>query len=315
MKFNKYPSLTNAYKQEFIFKAMETVPDDILWYVTEKVHGANFQIMMYGDEVAVASRNGISDLSFFNLEHSEEFMIEYERCIYLLSHLREIYGKVNISIFGEVYGGKIQKGIFYSDAKRFRVFDITIDGIFLDRNDCLEYYDKFNIEYCTTIIQGTLQECLEHSNQFDSLIDAELTQEEVREGNTCEGIVIRPVIPYYTSKGEFIAIKNKNDKWVEKSRLPKVSKQDITLPNEYMKIYTVMDQYITLNTVNSAISKIGREMKFIPELMKELNTDIIKSVMDDYPSVFELKDCKLVYKRFNKRLITMVKEQIQNYQV
>jgi len=314
MIFRKYPSLTNAYKESFISDAMEVVPQEVQWYVTEKVHGANFQIMMYGDEVAVANRNSITDLSFFGLENSEEFMIEYEKCINLLHRIKEEYGKVNLSICGEVYGGNIQKGIYYSSLKRFRAFDITIDGMFLGRNKCVTYFDDFEIEYCTTIMQGTLQECLGHSNSFDSLIDSELTMKDVREDNVCEGIVIRPVTSYYTDRGEFIAIKNKNEKWLEKSMLPKSGKQLAALPSAFLEVYNKMDGYITANTVSSAISKIGRELKFIPELMKELNSDIIESVMNDNKE-FKLKDCKLVFKRFNSRLIRMIKDEIKNYQV
>ena len=318
MKFNKYPKFTNAYKDEFVFKVMETVPYDTLWYVTEKIHGANFQITGGLDDKGefifkVGSRNSFTDMSFFNLKYSEPFISEYSKVVELIKELIH-NGYSQVTVYGEVYGGNIQKGVFYSDEKRFRAFDIFFDGEFLVRNAAIQMFDKYEVDYCTTIMQGNLLDCLTHANDFDSLIDAELTQEEVREGNICEGVVIRPVIPLYTNKGEFIAIKNKNDKWSEKSRLPKVRKDYDVLPSKLLDIYNKMDQYVTDNTVNSAISKIGREMKFIPELMKELNTDIINSVMNDNKE-FELKGCKLIARRFNKRLITMVKKEIQNYQV
>jgi len=317
MKFNKYPKLTNTYDTSFIYKAMEEVPKDVKWYVTEKIHGANFQITGGLDDrgefkFKVGSRNAFTNLSFFSLESSEPFMQEYVKALEVIKDcLRGEGVEGDVTIYGEVYGGNVQKGIYYSSFKRFRAFDIMVNGSFLNRNNAIQKYDKYELDYCTTIMQGRLEDCLNHANDFNSLINSELTMGEVLNGNICEGVVIRPVKPCYTVKGEFIAIKNKNDKWAEKSRLPKHNKQSPTLQPEMLELYTKMDEYVTSNTVNSAISKIGRDLKYIPELMKELNSDIIESVMAENKE-FNLKDCKLVFKRFNNRLIKMIKKEIQS---
>lgn len=313
MKFKKYPKLTNAYMIEQVQKFIDTVPSEEQWYVTEKIHGANFQVGWRKDDngkfgIRLGSRQNFITEDFFGLSASREFTDTLSNITSILSSFTE-----EAIIYGEVYGSNIQKGIFYSDIKNFIVFDIKVGNTFLPRGAVEDICKAGGVEWCKTIFKGSLKNCLNYSNEFNSLLESELTGEDIRSDNICEGIVIRPEKIYFTDKDQFVAIKNKNDKWTEKSKVAKRDKQ--SEPSvEDTKLYLKLSELVTANTISSAISKIGRELKFIPALLKEVISDISETVLSEDESLLE-KDVKRVVRLCSCKIIILIKEDIKSYKV
>ena len=73
-------------------------------------------------------------------------------------------------------------------------------------------YDKFI--YAKTLFKGSLSDCLAYPNAFKTTIPGEYNLPEL-DGNTCEGVVIRPAQPHFLRNGSRVIIKNKNEKWAE----------------------------------------------------------------------------------------------------
>ncbi len=110
--FKKYPSITNASQKKVIDYIRMNLPEQT-WIVSEKIHGANFQIIFdENNNISFASRNQLLDefSSFYDLpglkrvENNGKTLIQ--RVTELNDYLRSFYGptlKV-VNLFGE-YGG------------------------------------------------------------------------------------------------------------------------------------------------------------------------------------------------------------------
>ena len=97
-------------------------------------------------------------------------------------------GVKSISIFGELFGGAyphpdvqrvgrltvIQKGVFYTPKHEFYGFDIYVftenGGSYLSVDETNALFKSEGFFYAKSLFSGTLDECLKHSNQFQSKI-------------------------------------------------------------------------------------------------------------------------------------------------
>lgn len=316
-KFERYPSITNHYQDNFIFKITSQTPKNTKYVVTEKVHGANFQVTgTYsedGIDIRVGSRSKWTTLEFFGIGDSNSFMEQYNKVIkYIFDTLYKHDGLKEISVFGEIYGGNIQKGIFYSGSKEFIVFDIKftyLDGTtrFLPYRIMSYELEKRDIRFVKPLFFGTLEECLKYPNEYHSTLYKEHHPDKELEDNTCEGNVIKPdEEDLYLNDNSRVIIKSKNTKWSEKASI----KKDPKAQEDYSDIledYNFFDERINENRVNAAISKIGAEMKNIPSLLDEVFMDIY--------SEWENKDEKILRKLrkvLSKRVVSIIKKEIRD---
>src|ERR1043165_5098571 len=121
MNFKKFNSLENTYRQNLIDKVQYEGKDSGQWIVTEKIHGANFSFWCDGHEVLTASRTQFVDGTFFSCQ---AVINKYSEKILGL-HRSNRLGSVLV-VYGELFGGNIQKEVFYGD-KGFIAFDLVWD--------------------------------------------------------------------------------------------------------------------------------------------------------------------------------------------
>jgi len=248
--FEKYSSITNAYRDEFITKCQLEIPEKIKWIVTEKVHGANFSFLIEGDRISYCSRNRV---------------------------LKEV-----VQIYGEYAGNGIQKGTNYGE-QDFYCFDIKVDGKYLNAFIVFSLCNAYKIPHVPIIGMGSLIECLKMNNEFPTKLSP-------KEGNICEGIVIKPINPFYLSTGERAIIKNKNDAWAEKSKKPQKPKAPIT--ENIKKQLEEFSKYINKNRVNAVISKDPQWQtidnrnfgKLVQEVIKDIEEETSITVPKKYAS-------------------------------
>jgi hypothetical protein len=86
----------------------------------------------------------------------------------------------------------------------------------LNTNTVNKLFEEVGYIYAKTLFRGYLKECLKYPNKFQSQIPNwfGLTQFD---DNICEGVVIRPVELCFFGNNARVMIKNKNEKWEEKS--------------------------------------------------------------------------------------------------
>lgn len=173
--------------------------------VTEKIHGANFEVATDGDVVRFARRSGVlgEGDSFYGYEYvkvvlaeritamykdiKEMVVAQHEACDTLEAQgepcNRPEYARdfSTLTIRGELAGGnyphkdapkvkvghgQVGKGtIWYSQDKSFYAFDVTIDGIHLDHYQMATLCKSFGIPLAPVLFYGDFQECLEWSKE------------------------------------------------------------------------------------------------------------------------------------------------------
>lgn len=310
MKFIKFPSLNNvssAMSVTRVENAGLTTPN-VQWMVTEKIHGANFGIYSDGNEVKFAKRTGFVEQgeNFFDSRRVVEdhkpmvqnlamTIINSLRVAIRRSINKELSGNPYAIVFGELFGGSIQKNMPYQEKQDFCVFDFVIvlddsnkdiveemfetgvisginhveDKLILAPSNKLFMFEdmKRNGFLTAPLIKvGTFAECMAVSNDFESVFtdnarvnNLQLSEEFRNLRCKSEGLVIEPVVGLYISQ-QRVYLKNRSVKFEEKKSEPKKNVTQMQLDTLSPKAIFVLEHIedrICENRFNSVVSKIG----------------------------------------------------------
>ena len=170
------------------------------WVFTEKVDGTNIRVMWNGKEVVFGGRSDDAQLYTPLLMRLQDLFMKMEP----RQKFAELFGteEIDVCLYGEGYGAKIQKGggNYISDGVDFVLFDIQVNGIYLERENVEDIALKFGLKVVPIIGHGTLDEAIEitkkgFKSQWGDFI--------------AEGIVARPKVELLTRRGERIITKVK----------------------------------------------------------------------------------------------------------
>lgn len=306
-EFKKFPSLENTYRQKEIERVEELGYHKELYFVTEKVHGANFSFWLSkngeGVDLQVAKRSGfISEgEKFFNYKPVVE---KYKE------QLKQMFIDLSVDtlvVYGELFGGNIQSGMCYQEDQDFVAFDIvgSSDGDFqvISKDIAFELLDAYGIPTTPVIgIYPTLESALAVNEYFTSLLcrDNFDGKDKCKEA---EGLVIEPVEPKWYPNGSRIYFKKKTKRFQEKSGKPKVDKPVETLPKELEGILQESFLYITEPRLEAVCSKIGEvTIKDIGKVMGFMTKDILEEMIKDGLETPE-----------NKKFMKILQKQVQNF--
>jgi len=287
MKFVKFPSLTNTYQEKFINKIQ--LLDVEIWTVTEKIHGANMGIYCDGNDIKVASRNQIVGLDFFNCgpvinKYKNDILTLWENLNkpkYMI-----VYGE----FFGGLYNGKsgdtakkVQKGVNYHYENDFLAFNALCvesgkSDVWYDTAVLNSTLTNHKLSTVPILFTGSLMECLQYKNDYDSVVPK--MYELPSESNVCEGNVIMPANGCdYVKDGIFLGLKNKNSKWSEKSKAPKLP---VEVNEEVTKLTEILCSYCTKNRFSNVMSKEGEfDKKQIGKYLGLLQKDCWEDYLSD----------------------------------
>lgn len=307
MKHRKYEGIDGVWSQKVVdwIRLKGFADEHVRWCVTEKVHGSNFSFYMSQDEFRVSKRNGFikegeNFFQYTRMKESNGYKIR-QLWDYLVS-VDEMGGNIGelkeLIVYGELCGGaydhpdvekpknvrKIQKGVNYAPDIIFYCFDIMINGEFQNMFD-VQWMCKACDIFVAEILQvGTFDECLEHSNEFQTKIPARLGLPSI-DNNICEGVVLKPIYPKYFKDGSRVIVKSKNAKFLEVSRegKPKRAKKAIELSEHAKNVLDVVSGYITENRLLNVISNFGkpekRDFRVVWQLFKD---DVLKDYFKDF---------------------------------
>jgi len=142
--FHAYTSIENVQRYP------DAIPEGTMCRFTEKIHGTNCRLGLVRDEtgewtfaagshrVRRAEFKGESDTRSLYWEPMNENMLS------MLTHLCD--EKHDVVAFGEIFGPGIQDMDYGHRVHGFRVFDITVDGVYLDWVEVVQVTDAFNID-------------------------------------------------------------------------------------------------------------------------------------------------------------------------
>lgn len=337
--FKKYNSIENSFNDEFMQHVIEQMPADLRYVVQEKVHGANTSFLCDGSTIEFAKRTSIIVANEKFYDHTELLDRYKQRVMHLFGTVKQRYPEVkSISLFGEMFGGRyphpdveavpdtilIQKGVFYSPRHDFYAFDLYLNlgddtGHFLPVAEANALFEAEGFFYAKTLFEGTLDECLNYPNAFESNISQWLGLPPIAD-NICEGVVIRPVTPMYLRNGSRVLIKNKNERFAEKKSVKKRNKmfeEPVPYSEALKQLVDEAESYVTENRMANVLSHIGQVSmpKDFGKVMGMYSKDALADFMKEHGYAYTALD-KCEQKSFNRELnklsVSLVKQYFAN---
>jgi hypothetical protein len=253
-----YLNIDNYYKNSTKINMFRSV------YAMEKIDGTSCHVKWDGEKLIFFS-GCINHPAFCAL-------FDYEA---LKAKFIEEYGALGeITIFGEGYGGKVQKGAWrYGEPIKFIAFDIKVGDNWLDVPSAERVCQKLGIEFVSYIeVENTIE-------NLDRERDAPSIQ-AIRNGmgndKPREGIVIRPLIEMRTSAENRVISKHK--RVVEReTKTPREPGEQVMLENAK----AIAEEWVTPIRLEHVLSKMNSEglvlaVENMREIIKRMNEDIMR---------------------------------------
>lgn len=200
-----YRHIDNLYKKQLVLIFKEL-------YALEKINGTSANIKWKDGNITFNS-GGASHNNFLTIFDEIELKKKFEEL-----------GHQDVKIYGEAYGGSVQKkSDVYGPDLKFIVFEIKINEIILNVPDAHDVANKLDLEFVDyKIIPATLE-----------AIDAERDRESIQairngmgNGKKREGIVLRPLEELRDKNGDVVISKHKTDEERETKEPRKVDDLD-----------------------------------------------------------------------------------------
>jgi len=196
-RFYKYTSIEHWRNYPNVLHENEQI------IITEKIHGTNCRLGFIEDtdehgnqtKVIMAGSHKVRRQRFHTKPNGEEVECLYWQPFTWHPRLRDMLLRIDednplassIMVYGEIYGRGVQN--LHYDAtseKKFRVFDIAIDGYYLNYDEMLFYLDTYKIPFVPVLYVGPYSpEIVERYTVGNTLLT---TDKHIR-----EGCVIKPI--------------------------------------------------------------------------------------------------------------------------
>lgn len=167
----KYPKIQTLWKRDPEKKytimegeySKEEFKNILKWNVTEKIDGTNIRVisesitpLIMEKTLEFRGRTDKAQIPKFLLDHLEK--------TFSTGKLTEVFDDYNLLIlYGEGYGGKMQKvGKLYRDESSFILFDVWIDGWWMERENVVEVAEKLGIDVVPSFSGMTKFEIVEY---------------------------------------------------------------------------------------------------------------------------------------------------------
>lgn len=194
---------------------------DCEWEFTRKVDGTNIRVG-YRRQVNLGDRFGplVECAGRTDRAVLPRPLLEYIDKTFTVELFQEALPETqNIILFGEGYGAGIQSGGKYRPDQSFVLFDVMIDGMYLERHNVEDIGERLGIEVVPLLGYGTLQDAID-------IVSTGLTWD--RNGRMTkwggsringlkshwgdfeeEGIIAKPKVPMFDRMGNRIIVKIK----------------------------------------------------------------------------------------------------------
>lgn len=190
----KYPKMETLFKRDENFKVTNEIRlpefENIKkWLITEKIDGTNIRIIYTPDDkLLIRGRTDKASIPTFLLEELQN-MFTVEKVKAILDNPIE----KGLCLYGEGYGAKIQKGGGnYNKGNSFRLFDIWIDGCWLEWDSVEDIAKQLGIKTAPTAGLMTIKEAIGLVENKDYLfLHSRVAFDENKKEILAEGIVAR----------------------------------------------------------------------------------------------------------------------------
>lgn len=287
--FKKWPKITNSYERKFLAGFLNDFPwlEHASYVITEKIHGANIQIAFASDKpYRVGSRHRW-------LETGDKFNSIWEilarpRYQSLLAEIQQditYLGCTTLRLYGEIFGGNIQKGVDYGPVKRVRFFGMIQDNVLLPAGRFEGLMQGFVCD--EALEEGLMVPVLGRAQDLKAALAFDPSGITLvgpsSEDNIREGIVIQPEFLAATNhNGKHFILKNKNKAFMEKAAAPAEKIEDNPMLGFMRQVFA---GYICDNRVQSIFSQYGiiESSEQIGKYIRLVLQDALEDFLQDYP--------------------------------
>lgn len=217
-----YHKINSAFKRDMSVKGNPVIPGEwaqpefeylqgSLWSWTEKIDGTNTRLHWNGDTVTLGGRTDNAQIPVHLTEAIRSMgLLDPEKWEEKWPVENDI--EPSVTIYGEGYGPKIQKGGgLYRDDVSFIVFDVRVGNWWLKREGVEEIAEYFGLE--TVPLWGTASP----RDMWDIVCSGELYSSRFPKA-PIEGVVGTPQVPLFSRAGERVIMKMKVRDWEQLER-------------------------------------------------------------------------------------------------
>lgn len=243
-----YMHIDNLYKNQdiLLFKSC---------YALEKIHGTSAHVSCEKDT-----------LRFFAGGYShQEFMELFDQDA-LLEKLKSL----DVVIYGECYGGTIQKmSHIYGKEVKFVAFDVKISGLWLSVPQAESFCSEIGIEFVDYVFIPTE---ITQINQQRDKHSTQAMRNGMDFGCMREGVVLRPPIEVTKNNGARIMAKHKNDSFKETRTPRKIHPEKLKVLEDARAIAR---EWVTPMRITHVLDKINEPcMEKMREIILAMQEDI-----------------------------------------
>lgn len=321
--FTKYSSIENHYRDAYVdsLKMQGFTHPDVSWVAREKIHGTNLSALIENGQITWCKRSGPIEPGEGFYNHTIVTKAIEDRLITLSNHFY-LKNKV-VQVFGELAGAGVMTQVDYGE-KDFYIFDILVDNEFLSDGRVQLLCVEFCLKISPVMGRGTFDEMFALNREFESNVMAYSARfkddsfgsstktwlYKQPEGNTAEGLVIKPIIPKYDRFGSRVILKLKSDTFKEKEKATRI-KVAIPFSEQDQEALDIMCSYVTQARFDNVMSKGEYTIKQVGMVIGLFAKDALEDIEKD--NEFTLDEAKRVSKEFNRIVSELVRENIQKF--
>lgn len=330
MKHVKFPAVAKVTDRDFLAAIKAEFPTQCAtgkWTVQEHVSGIPYAFFVdryqAGSWVKAAKKDDFIQKGEKYYEH-EKIFDTYSLGACLAASLR----KQDLIIFGALIGGKYgdksegtvyRRGPQYNAKNDFIAFDIaTVEGgttlspklKFLNRDSFVQLCRAANMAYVHDLYEGTLEDCLDFNNKFETSISDNYGLPEIK-GNYCTGVVIKPVEPLELKSGKRVVLLNKNDHYTKQHNFKK-GKKNKQLPHlsvAALELVNDVRKCLTTNRVYGVLAKHGSTIPFGQVMRHTLRSALEEVGIETYQAL-KKEERHAVNKTINKYVAETVRNSL-----
>jgi len=257
-----YMHIENLYKSQEIFLFKEC-------YAMEKIHGTSAHISFKNGKVEYSS-GGSSPTEFVKNFNTEDLTNK------LTSIVSEKALDVDIIIYGEAYGGKLQ-GMreTYGDKLRFVVFEVKIGDKFLNVKKAHDFACNLGLDF---VHYNRIPTTMEAINFVRDSFSVQAIKNGMGAGHLREGIVLRPIEEVTLNNGERVISKYKRDEFKETSTAHEVSSEKMKVLEDAKAI---AEEWVTVERIRHVTDGMEIKIENIGKIIPLVQEDVIREARDE----------------------------------
>lgn len=283
MQHLRWPSIENHYREKFIADFIGQFPilPRIPFVISEKLHGSSVQVGFDPDGtryIGTRRRWLPESEKFYNLWG---ILPQYDDILEPFRNIA-VSRQETVRLYGELYGGRVQKGVDYGPDQKLAFFGMAIDDVLVSHFSFMNILRGLDVE-CPIVpiievisTMNALEVALSYDTNFNTRAGPDT------DGNTCEGIVIRPYMAHIVDRlGRCFMVKKKNPEFMEKKAK---KKEPVPENTEVARLNAEFMRYINEARLQSVFSKHGpiAEPVQIGEYIRHVIADAFSDFEKDY---------------------------------